>query len=177
MAPDLAIRQVRPDEHDRVVALTLAAYAQFGLDVGDYRASLADVTGRAAAAHVLVAVRVDDVVGAVTYVPDRDNPYAEFTDDDAAGIRMLAVDPAAQGTGVGTALVDTCVVRAVASGRRRVVLHTTSAMAAAQRLYVRAGFQRSERRDWSPAEGVDLLGYVLPIGTVADGRSGRSVEA
>lgn len=171
-----AVRTVLPDEHDRVAELTLAAYAQLGLDVGAYRATLADVAGRAAAADVLVAVQGRRIDGAVTYVSDHDNAYAEFEDADAAGIRMLAVDPAVQGAGVGAVLVQACIARAAAGGRRRIVLHSTDQMAAAQRLYLRLGFRRAPERDWRPQPQVDLLGYVLTLCAVADARAGRSVD-
>jgi ribosomal protein S18 acetylase RimI-like enzyme len=169
------VRPVRPDEHDRVAELTIGAYARLGLDVGPYRAELADVGGRAAAAEVLVAVHGTRIVGAVTYVSDRDNAYAEFDDIDAAGIRMLAVDPAAQGAGIGAALVDACVARAIAAGRRRVVLHSTAEMAAARRLYRRLGFQRAPERDWRPQPHVALQGYILALDTVAEAAPTRSV--
>jgi len=160
------VRPVRPAEHHRVADLTLAAYDRLGIDVGPYRASLADVAGRAAEALVLVAMRRVHLVGAVTYVPDRDNGYAEFDDPAAAGIRMLAVDPDAQGAGVGAALVEACVARAAAAGRRHVVLHTTAEMAAAQRLYRRLGFERAPTLDWRPQPHVALLGYVLRVDAV-----------
>lgn len=185
MVGDVAVRPVHAHEHDRVAALTLAAYGQLAVDLGPYEATLADVAGRAAAAEVLVAVlaggglpgaapadpgggqigaRADGgLLGAVTYVPDRHSPYAEFADADAAGIRMLAVAPAAQGRGIGALLVDACIDRAAAAGRTRVVLHTTTDMAAARRLYERRGFRRDPDRDWRPQEGVALIGYVLPV--------------
>jgi ribosomal protein S18 acetylase RimI-like enzyme len=163
---ELMIRPVRPAEHDRVAEVTMAAYDRLGVDVGPYRASLADVAGRAAEALVLVALRGERLVGAVTYVPDRDNGYAEFDDPTAAGIRMLAVDPDAQGAGVGAALVEACVTRAVAAGRRHVVLHSTAQMAAAQRLYRRLGFERAPTLDWRPQPHVALRGYVLRVDAV-----------
>jgi ribosomal protein S18 acetylase RimI-like enzyme len=160
---DLRVRPVRVDEHERVARLTLAAYDALGAPRGRYRATLADVAGRVARAPVLVGVRGRDVVGAVTYVPDRDNALAEFADPDAAGIRMLAVDPPAQRSGTGRALVTACVDRAVASRRRSVVLHTTDEMVAARRLYERMGFARAPDRDWRPEPHVALLGYVLDL--------------
>jgi ribosomal protein S18 acetylase RimI-like enzyme len=159
----VSVRPVRVDEHERVARLTLAAYDALGVPRGRYRAALADVAGRAAHAPVLVGVRGTDVVGAVTYVPDRDNRYAEFDDPDAAGIRMLAVDPVAQRTGAGGALVAACVDRAAAAGRARIVLHTTDEMVAARRLYERMGFRRTPDRDWRPEPHIALLGYVLDL--------------
>ena len=59
------------------------------------------------------------VLGGVTYVPGPGSPFAEFTDPDAAGIRMLAVADDAQGRGVGEALGRACIDRARAAGRPR----------------------------------------------------------
>ena len=77
--------------------------------------------------------------------------------------RVLVVDPAVQGRGVGELLVTTCLDRARAAGRRRMVLSTDPRMAAAQRLYQRLGFTRLPERDWSPVPGVDLLVYARDL--------------
>ena len=167
------VRPILPDEHERAAAVVLAAYAGLGVDLGPYRASLADVAGRASAAEVLVAVADARVVGTVTFVDGSDNAYAEFDDDDAAGIRMLAVDPAAQRRGVGWALVEACIVRARAAGRRVIVLHTAAGMDVARRLYERHGFRRTPQRDWWPQPHVFLRGYELVVGAAAD--AGRTL--
>lgn len=70
-----------------------------------------------------------------------------------AGIRMLGVDPGAHGRGVGWALVHACVEQARAEGRRGLFLSSTPVMAAAHRLYERAGFVRTPERDWDPWPG------------------------
>jgi ribosomal protein S18 acetylase RimI-like enzyme len=160
----VVVRGIRRTEIARLSTITLAAYAGLdGIDVGPYRTSLADVADRVRHAEVLVAVDGDRVLGGVTYVPDAGSPYAEFRDRDAAGMRMLAVDPAAQGRGVGADLVAACVRRARDSHRRRLVLHTTEAMTAAQRLYQQFGFERAARRDWRPQPHIVLLGYELVL--------------
>ena len=74
-------------------------------------------------------------------MPDRSSPLAEFEADGAAGIRMLAVDPQAQGSGVGEALVRACIARAQAGGRTELLLHSTPAMTTAHRLYERLGLR------------------------------------
>lgn len=160
---------------------------------GGYEATLADVARRAAEAEVLVAVersvsaeptgpvdsyaggsrpqaggRVDNpgptrVLGCVTYVPDHTCPWAEQVEEGEASIRMLGVDPAAQGRGVGAALVGACVERARSSGAVAVFLHSTPWMRAAHHLYDAAGFVRVPERDWTPAPEVPLLAFRLEL--------------
>jgi GNAT superfamily N-acetyltransferase len=61
-------------------------------------------------------------------------------DGGTAVLRVLLVDPAARGTGLGGRLVDTCVGFARDAGYRRVRLWTTAGLEAARRTYVRRGF-------------------------------------
>ena len=70
---------------------------------------------------------------------------------------MLAVDPAAQGSGVGGALVGLVVRRARADGDRAIVMSSLAAMTTAHRVYRRHGFRRTPARDWSPVPGVELI--------------------
>lgn len=164
----LAVRTALPEEFERVAELTVAAYARvLGDELGEYRDELADVATRAKSADVLVAVGAEGVVGAVTYVPGADSPLLEFEDPDAAGIRMLAVDPAFQGLGAGRMLTEACVARAREARRRRVLLYSTAPMVIARAMYERMGFRRDEDRDW-PFEREDgstfvLLCYVLEL--------------
>jgi ribosomal protein S18 acetylase RimI-like enzyme len=76
---------------------------------------------------------------------------------------MLVVDPAVQGRGVGALLVTTCLERARAAGKRRMVISTGPLMTAAHRLYARLGFTRLPERDWSPVPGVDLAVYAKEL--------------
>jgi ribosomal protein S18 acetylase RimI-like enzyme len=160
----VTVRPVRSEEHDTAAAVVLRAYRELmGDELGEeYAAVLGDISDRAGKAEVLVATDGDALLGCVTYVPGP-GPYAEFDDRDAAGIRMLAVAPSAQGRGIGASLVRECLRRAEEAGRARVVLHSTPKMAAAQRLYAREGFQRATERDWEPSPGVHLLGFERPV--------------
>jgi len=154
------IRAVRPDEHDRLGAITLEAYTSLPGSVlePDYELELADIATRASAAAVLVAVEDDRILGGLTYVPDADNPMAEHSVPHAASIRMLAVDRAERGRGVAEALMRHCLERAVHEGAAEVVLHSTPWMEAAHRLYARLGFRRDPSLDWD-AGGVELWGF------------------
>ena len=167
--PPLAIRRAAPEEFAAVADLTVAAYAPFVAGDHHYVAVLRDVPARAAAAELLVATDADGrLLGTVTYVPDG-GPLGEIAEPDEAEFRMLAVDPAAQGAGVGAALLGRVVEDSRARGRRGVVCSSLPAMRAAHRVYARLGFTRAPARDWSPVPGVDLLAFALALGDEPDG--------
>lgn len=166
----MQIRELLPEEHDlhtQIGALTVAAYEALYPDIHEdgYAAELADVAARVQDAAVLAAL--DDPegtpLGGVTYVPDRSSPFAEFDEEDAAGIRMLAVAPEAQGRGVGEALTRACIERARTEGRRQIVLHSTERMTTAHRIYGRLGFARDESLDWTPQPDLRLIGFRLRL--------------
>jgi ribosomal protein S18 acetylase RimI-like enzyme len=163
------IRLVRPDEHRALAELTVAAYEAVYALAGEamtdwYRDELRDVAGRASGSDVLVAVDDDGtVLGGVAYVPGPDAPNAEFDEADHAGIRMLAVAPAAQGRRVGEALTRACIDRAQAAGKAHLVLHSTDWMTAAHRVYQRVGFEREPTLDWEPYPGLSLRAFRLKL--------------
>ncbi len=183
--PSVLVRPVRADEYEGAGAVVVAAYRALPgehMSAG-YAAELADVARRAGEAEVLVAVAVPvagagaggregagGILGCVTFVPDASSPWAELVEPDEAAIRMLGVDPGAQGRGVGQALLDACLERARQLGRAAVFLHSTPWMTTAHRLYEQAGFVRVPERDWRPVPTVPLLAFRLALG----GSSGSS---
>jgi len=159
------IRPVLPAEYAPLGRLTVEAYRALdgGGDLGAYAAELADVARRAAAADVLVAVDGATLLGGVTFVPGPDNPYAEELAPGEVGIRMLAVEPHAQGRGIGRALSVECVGRARAAGATGVALHSTPWMTTAHRLYESMGFVRAPGRDLRVSAELLLLSFVLAL--------------
>jgi len=132
-----------------------------------YDTELIDVAHRLETDIVLGAFDGDVPLGCVTYVNDPSSPHAELLGDDEASFRMLAVDLAAQGRGVGDALSNACIQRARVAGRAAVFIYSGAWMAAAHRLYGRLGFERVPDRDRvvhvAPAVDVELLAFRLAL--------------
>ncbi|ETN39027.1 uncharacterized protein HMPREF1541_07069 [Cyphellophora europaea CBS 101466] len=66
---------------------------------------------------------------------------------DAAKLRLLLVEPAARGLGLGKTLTQACIAFARAAGYRRIVLWTQSHLLAARKLYHAEGFHQVEKQD------------------------------
>jgi len=80
------------------------------------------------------------------WIADRDGERlgSIFLVDDGAGvarIRLLLLEPAARGLGLGRRLVGECVEFARAAGYREVVLWTHAVLIAARHIYAQAGFR------------------------------------
>jgi GNAT superfamily N-acetyltransferase len=138
------VRSMRAEEAEAVGWLTLAAYDAYGTISGDYRAYLADPLERIDGATALLVAELDgQAVGTVTYVLPGDEAWeGRPRPEGDCGFRVLAVDPAAEGRGVGGALVDTCIGMARAEGRHRMIITSMAWMTRAHLLYARRGFER-----------------------------------
>jgi GNAT superfamily N-acetyltransferase len=157
----LEIRPAVSAEFPAIGDLCVAAYAPFLAGNGHYAGVLRDVARRAAEAEVLVAGEPNgDVLGTVTFVPNG-GPLGEIAGPGETEFRMLAVDPAVQGRGVGAALLRRVLDNSRRLGKEGVVCSTLPGMRRAHRSYKRLGFRRVPERDWSPEEGVELLAFAI----------------
>jgi ribosomal protein S18 acetylase RimI-like enzyme len=180
-ASSLLIRQARSDDYAPLGRLLVAAYAALpGMPSPDeqpeYYAMLADVAGRAAQPSLSVLVGTDEtgrLLGSIDYIEDMAHYGSGGTAGtvaEAAGVRLLAVDEAARGQGVGKALTRHCIERARRAGRRRLVLHTTKVMQAAWAMYEGLGFVRFPAIDFRQGR-LDVFGFQLPLADAATAAS------
>jgi GNAT superfamily N-acetyltransferase len=159
----VVIREFRPADRDAVNAVAVSAFAQYAGDYDDwpaFRAGIACMADLAADGDLLVAECDGRVVGAVVHVGPGRKRSAIYPGDWSV-LRMLVVDPAWRGGGIGRSLVGAALERARNAQAPAVGLHTSPIMAAALRLYASLGFVREH--DLAPIRGVPYARYVLSL--------------
>jgi len=165
--PAVEIREARRAELDAAGRVTQAAWREFERPedpvwVG-YFELLGDAAARAARALVLVAVEDGRVVGTATVELEATIEEKGRLDSRQATFRMLAVEPAWRGRGIGRQLVEACIERACEAGKSVATLHTADEMVAATAIYRSLGFGRDSGADMTVAPGVTLRAYRLPL--------------
>lgn len=124
--------------------------------------ALDDVEHRAEPAEVRVAESSGAVVAAVT-LTFAGQPYSEIAMEKELEFRMLAVDPAVQGGGVGRTVVRRVIEHAQSlPAIRTISLTNATFMERAHVLYESLGFQRVSARDWY-VPGEDVLLWVFRL--------------
>jgi putative acetyltransferase len=98
--------------------------------------------------QIFVATDGPNVVGVCAAIPHT---------ADTIEIAKLAVDPVAQGKGIGRRLVEECLGFARLRGARRVMLVSSSKLQAALRLYESMGFQHGPLPDGVPYATADVF--------------------
>ncbi|HYR63951.1 MAG TPA: GNAT family N-acetyltransferase [Actinomycetota bacterium] len=158
------IRDVRPDELEEVGDLTVRAFREYRplvtpAFVEVYEEDIRDVGRHLPHASVLVADLGGRIAGTITLLPDGSGSGVHGFPVPWPVLRMLAVDPAARGQGIGRLLVAACLERARALGAPVLGLHTAPFMAAARALYEALGFERVPEFDVASPGSPTALAY------------------
>ncbi len=172
--PEISIRVAGDSDVVRARAVLAAAYSQYETafppeNWGPYLKDILDLEARAPASELLVAEREGRVVGCVSYYPpgaEMSYPSESFSaqwPEGWAAFRLLAVDPAERGRGVGRRLTEACIDRSREQHASAVGLHTTKEMGVARALYERMGFERAPRYDFLPAPSILVEAYRLML--------------
>ena len=168
----IAIRDAHPADRVAIEAVTLAAYEQYAVTLGAtlwgmYRQNIVATLANVKPATQIVAEQEGALVGSVLLYP-AGGAMGEPGGGKAMTltwpeVRLLAVAPAARGSGAGRRLMEECIRRARAAGATALTLHTTDMMRVAMQLYERVGFERAPDLDFSPAPGIVVKGYRLAL--------------
>jgi len=159
------IRDFVAADATEVNAVALAAFAEFQTDCTDwprFSAGLGNTASLAQSAELIVASCDLGLMGAVAYVgPGR--PKAPFFKSEWPIIRMLVVRPSFRGQGIGRALTEECMRRALRDGASVIALHTSPVMKVALAMYQRMGFQWVHEGPGPPIFGVPYGIYVKQL--------------
>ncbi|WP_223984705.1 GNAT family N-acetyltransferase [Arthrobacter sp. NicSoilB8] len=161
---NLKFRPAGPADYPAVRRITRDAYLRPGHFSGGhpYMSVLENVEHRAEHAEAWVAEASGAVIAAVT-LTFAGQPYSEIARDNELEFRMLAVDPAVQGNGVGRAVVRRILDHAQSlpdiSG---ISITSATFMERAHGLYESLGFQRVPAGDWY-VPGEDVLLWVFRL--------------
>jgi DNA-binding MarR family transcriptional regulator/N-acetylglutamate synthase-like GNAT family acetyltransferase len=135
--PPAILREPRPGDMGWVVQSHGSLYAsEYGFDSG-FEGLVAEIAAKflasfdASRERCWIAELDGAQVGSVFLVRHT---------DDVAKLRLLLVDPAGRGHGLGQRLVAECIAFARQCGYRKITLWTQSILVAARRIYQHAGF-------------------------------------
>ncbi len=166
------IRNARPEEFHRIGQLMVKVYSALeGFpkphEQPAYYELLANVGHLATkpGVEIFVAVNGDRIAGAVVYFAEMASYGSGGTatqEKNAAGFRLLAVDPATRGEGIGKKLTEYCIAKTREKKIAQLIIHTTMAMQTAWGMYERLGFQRSEDLDFMQGN-LKVFGFRLKL--------------
>ncbi len=138
--PEVTLRTHRPGDMGWVVQQHGRLYAEeFGWDIS-FEGMVADIVAQ--------FLKEFDPVRERCWIAEIDGRQAGSVflvqqSDEVAKLRLLIVDPAGRGLGLGKRLVDECIAFARSCGYRKITLWTQSRLLAARAIYENAGFVRT----------------------------------
>ena len=152
------LRDYRDNDAGAIVRVALVAFAEFEQHYSDwplFTSHVAKMPELSKTGEIIVAENGGHIVGVVAYVGPQ-APKPAFFEPAWPIIRMLVVDPAARGKGIGRQLTEECLRRAERDQADVIALHTTPIMTVALPMYLRMGFVRI-------GEAPDILGVPYAV--------------
>ncbi len=171
--PEYIIRDATPDEYPQIGRLMTQVYSQLeGFPNQDeqpeYYKLLANIGSlpQKPKARLFIAISKNKhIAGAVVYFGNMayyGSGGAATTEKNAAGFRLLAVDPTTRGKGIGKLLTNHCILMATKEKQDQIIIHSTKAMEIAWKMYEKIGFKRSADLDFTQND-LQVYGFRLKI--------------
>lgn len=173
MNESFSIREAKREEYKAIGKLMVNVYSKLeGFpkknDQPEYYKMLANIGEwcNKPCTKLLVAVNTEGIVGgAVVYFSDMKYYGSGGTatqEENAAGFRLLAVDPPLRGNGLGTEITLACIEEAKNDGVGQLIIHSTEYMRIAWNMYEKLGFKRSSDLDFMQEE-LPVFGFRLML--------------
>ena len=172
------VRNAKPEEFKAIGRLMVHVYSQLdgfpkeSEQPNYYKMleSVGDLTTKPDT-ELLVAIAPNgNIDGAVVYFGDMQHYGSGGTatrERNAAGFRLLSVNPDARGKGLGKILSLACITKAKERKLNEIIIHTTKAMMTAWKMYEGIGFKRSEDLDFMQGQ-LPVYGFRLNLKDVAN---------
>ena len=163
MAEPPKIRDYENSDAENLNRIAVSAFSQFRHFYQDWpamQASLSKTSALSVTGEVIVAEFDGRIAGAVAYFGPN-VAKAAFFDSRWPIIRMLVVDPAFRGKGLGHALSEECIARAKRDRSPVIALHTSPIMTVALPMYLKMGFIKAY--DAPPIFGVAYAVYTKAL--------------
>lgn len=171
---DVLVRDADPKEFERIGKLMVDVYSKLeGFPNADEQPGYYQTLARVGAftanpgVRLLVAITAGGSIGgAVVYFGDMQyygSGGSAPNERNAAGFRLLAVDPGTRGQGIGKTLSMACIDIARQAGLPQIIIHSTKSMQVAWAMYEKLGFKRSEDLDFNQGK-LEVFGFRLFFG-------------
>jgi len=167
------IREALSHEHESLGQIMVKVYSQLdGFPSPEEQpqyyhklANIGDLTKKPSTKIIVAISPEEQIMGGLVYFSDMKyygSGGTATSQPHACGFRLLAVDAAARGLGIGKALTQYCLDLAKEENQKEMIIHSTKSMQVAWKMYEKIGFIRSEDLDFMQGE-LQVYGFRLTI--------------
>ena len=165
---DIVIRPIQPDDDlaslTELIHAAYAPHAASGLRYWGTHQSVEDTAKRLATGQGFLAVAGGCQVGTITLrMPQPESPVRLYRAADTWSFGQFAVAPSHKGLGVGKALHEQALARAVSNGARFMALDTAATASKLIAMYSAWGYEVCGQCDWRPHTNYLSVLMALPL--------------